>query len=85
MVMNAVVLVVLGLLATVAVAFWIYAFLSLARTTTFSRPSRRAWFVVILLTPVAGPVAYFSAKKNVEKYAQPDPGRLPRLLKSCQR
>jgi hypothetical protein len=70
----------LGGFFAAAIALWIYAFRDLARNTTFSEGSKRVWFWVVLLGPVGGSVAYLSAKRNVEKYSQPDAARLGKLL-----
>ncbi|HEY4249326.1 MAG TPA: PLD nuclease N-terminal domain-containing protein [Lacunisphaera sp.] len=61
--MNSVVFIVLGLFGAATVALWIYAFRDLARNTMFSEGSKTLWFVIILLGPVGGSVAYLSAKK----------------------
>jgi hypothetical protein len=69
-----------GLFAGLALIFWPFAFWSLYHTTAFGEGSKTAWFWVILLAPVAGSIAYWSAKRNVERYSRPDPTRLGHLL-----
>jgi len=78
--MTALVYVALGVFFATAITLWIYAFYDLARSSTFSDGCKKAWFWVILLAPVGGSIAYLSARKNVEKYSNPDSARLARLL-----
>jgi uncharacterized membrane protein (DUF4010 family) len=78
---NPAILVGLVLFGIAAVALWIHAFRELARDGTFSRTARTAWFVIVLLGPIAGSIAYLSAKRNIKKYSAPDAARLSRLLK----
>jgi hypothetical protein len=77
--MNAVVYITLGAFGISAIALWIYCFRDLARSVVFSDGSKMMWFVVVLLAPVGGSIAYLSAKKNVERFSQPDVGRITRL------
>ena len=67
--------------ALATLVLWISAFRDLARSTIFKGRSRTTWFVVIFFGPIAGSIAYFSAKRNVQKYSKPDPSRIERLLK----
>jgi hypothetical protein len=78
--MTAILYLGLGSLTIAAVALWIYAFRDLSRNTTFSTGSKTVWFWIILLGPVGGSVAYFSAKRSVEKFSQPDATRVSKLL-----
>ncbi|MEY2882046.1 MAG: hypothetical protein RLZZ15_4426 [Verrucomicrobiota bacterium] len=61
-------------------SLWIYALLDWNKNTVFAGWSRIAWLVIIILGPVGGAVAYFSAKRHVLKFSEPDPARLGRLL-----
>jgi drug/metabolite transporter (DMT)-like permease len=72
--------IVLGLAAVSGLVLWVYAFRDLSRTTVFTGGSKTAWFVIILIGPIAGSVAYLSAKRSVERYAKADPARFTRLL-----
>ena len=69
-----------GAFCFAALVLWIWAFRQLARDTTFSEGSKRAWFWVVVLGPIGGSIAYLSAKKWVAKYSEADPARLGRLL-----
>ncbi len=77
--MTAVVYAALGAFGVSAVVLWIYCFRDLSQTTLFSPSNKTLWFVVILLGPVIGSIAYLSAKKNVERFSASDPERIARL------
>jgi len=77
---TAIVYAAIGAFFLATLVLWIWAFRELARDTTFSEGSKKAWFWVVLFGPVGGSVAYLSAKKYVARYAQADPARLGRLL-----
>ncbi len=77
--MNALIYATLGVIAATAFALWGYALYDLFRCDIFVDVNRALWLWIILLFPVGGPIAYLSAKKNVQKYSPPDPTRLPRL------
>jgi len=62
------------------IALWAFALRDCVRCTVFGEGSKRAWFVVVLLGPVVGSVAYLTAKRCVQKFSAPDPERLQRLL-----
>lgn len=83
--MTMLILILIGVAALFAVWMWIHCLHDCWTCTAFSEGYRKAWFVVILLGPIGGPIAYLSAKKNVEKYTKPDPARLQRLLSSEHR
>jgi hypothetical protein len=80
--MNAVVYITLGAFGISAVALWYYCFLDLARSEDFAGGSKTMWFLVILLAPVGGSIAYLSAKRNIQRYSKPDAGRIARLTRS---
>lgn len=61
-------------------ALWIFAIRDCIRTSVFSDGAKRVWFVIVLLGPVVGSVAYLSAKKYVQRFSTHDPDRLKRLL-----
>lgn len=69
--MNAVVFASLGLFVATLVALWICAIRDLRRSTFFSDTNKTIWFVVIVLVPVGGPIAYFSARNYIERYSRP--------------
>jgi hypothetical protein len=77
--MNAVVYLTLGAFGVSAIVLWIYCFRDLAQSAVFSSGSKTMWFVVILLAPVGGPIAYLTAKKNIERFSRRDHGRIARL------
>jgi hypothetical protein len=80
--MNAVVYIALGAFGISAIVLWIYCLRDLVHSETFSDGSRTMWFIVILLAPVGGPIAYLSAKKNILKFSKPNAGRIARLTRS---
>lgn len=71
---------ILGTLGLAIVALWICALRDCVLTSVFSGRQRNVWFVIILIGPVGGSVAYLTAKQSVEKFSVPDPARLARLL-----
>lgn len=78
--MNAVVYIGLVLFGLCALALWIWCVVDLSRPSPFSDASKVAWFIVIFIVPLGGPIAYFSAKKYVERFSVRDPGRVGRLM-----
>jgi hypothetical protein len=78
--MTILVFVALGAAVLFGLWLWIHCLHDCCTSSSLSVGSKRAWFVVILLNPLAGPIIYLSSKKNIEKYSSPDPKRLERLL-----
>jgi drug/metabolite transporter (DMT)-like permease len=78
--MTTVIYFFLGAFALSAIVLWLAAFRDLSRSEVFTGGSRTLWFCIILLGPVAGSIAYFSAKRNIARFSSADPGRLSRLL-----
>jgi hypothetical protein len=78
---NPILYVFVGILATAWLGFWAYAFRDLLRNETFSKQSKTAWFwVVLILGPFGGGIAYLSAKANVAKFAHPDAKKFANLV-----
>jgi len=81
--MNAFVLVSLGLVA--GFALWVYVLYDLIRSEVFDDSNQAVWLCIIVLCPVGGSIAYFSAKKNVLRYSRPDTARIARLTEKEHR
>jgi hypothetical protein len=73
---------VLVLAGICAAVLWIHCLRDCSRTDVFSGGSKIAWRLIIILAPIAGPLAYLTAKKSVLRFSQPDSDRLARLLKN---
>lgn len=67
--------IIFGSFGLAIVVLWGWAFRDLARTQTFTPKEKTWWFVIILLGPVCGSVAYLSARRIVERYSRPEAAR----------